>query len=135
MHQIPFYPGYYLTEDFQILGKSGRPLSQCGKHYKYVNVVTPEGNTRNGILYVHRAIALVHVPGYFEGALVDHIDRNPTNNSIENLRWVTPRENYLNRGEVRFGATMEEIDARIQRMKEEIVRLEEIRNRMQEGNA
>lgn len=28
---------------------------------------------------------------------VDHIDRNPFNNNIENLRWVTHAENMLNR--------------------------------------
>ena len=28
---------------------------------------------------------------------VDHIDQNKTNNNIENLRWVTPKQNALNR--------------------------------------
>jgi hypothetical protein len=28
--------------------------------------------------------------------MVDHIDRNRTNNSVENLRWATNRENQLN---------------------------------------
>lgn len=28
---------------------------------------------------------------------VDHIDRNPSNNRLENLRWVTPSENGLNK--------------------------------------
>lgn len=28
-----------------------------------------------------------------ETALIDHIDDDPTNNHVDNLRWVTPREN------------------------------------------
>lgn len=129
MLPIPNYPGYYLTEDFQIIGKTGRPLAQCGKVYKYVNVVTPNGNTRNGTLYVHRAIALVHVPGYFDGAVVDHIDRNPTNNSIENLRWVTHRENMWNVGPTPYTATVEDIDEKIQWHLDQIKELKEIRAR------
>ena len=33
----------------------------------------------------------------FDGAQVDHIDRNPGNNAIDNLRWVTKEENNQNR--------------------------------------
>jgi hypothetical protein len=29
--------------------------------------------------------------------MIDHIDRNRTNNNLDNLRWVTPLENTLNR--------------------------------------
>ena len=32
------------------------------------------------------------------GKETDHIDRNKTNNTISNLRWVTPSENNRNRG-------------------------------------
>lgn len=44
----------------------------------------------------HRVIAENLVDGYFEGAIVDHIDRNSENNHPSNLRWVTYPENRKN---------------------------------------
>jgi len=46
--------------------------------------------------FVHRLVAENFVPGYFQGAVVDHIDRNPNNNKATNLRWVTQKQNYHN---------------------------------------
>lgn len=42
---------------------------------------------------VHRLVALAFVPGYFEGAEVDHIDCDRANNESRNLRWVTHSDN------------------------------------------
>ena len=42
---------------------------------------------------VHRAVALAFVPGYFEGAEVNHIDENRQNNRWDNLEWVTSKQN------------------------------------------
>ena len=95
---IPGYPGYSLSADFQIIGKKGKPLAlkktQCGK-YQFCCVGVPRVSARNGTwlynttLYLHRAIAFVHVDGYFTGATVDHVDGNPLNNDPSNLEWVT----------------------------------------------
>lgn len=46
---------------------------------------------------VHRLIAEAFVPPY-HGQVVDHIDRDRKNNSIDNLRWVTHAENMANKG-------------------------------------
>ena len=35
-------------------------------------------------------------------AVVDHIDDNPANNHVDNLRWVTPKENEYNRKKHEF---------------------------------
>ena len=43
--------------------------------------------------YVHRLVALTFVEGYFEGALVNHIDSIRDNNYYLNLEWVTSQEN------------------------------------------
>ena len=46
---------------------------------------------------VHRLIALYFIPNPHNKPFVDHIDRNPLNNSINNLRWATPSENGMNK--------------------------------------
>ena len=50
---------------------------------------------------IHRLIAKTFIPNPEDKPEVDHIDRNPKNNCVKNLRWVTPLENTDNqeRGE------------------------------------
>jgi hypothetical protein len=45
------------------------------------------------IKYVHRFIAEKYIPNPDNKCCVNHIDGNPSNNSIDNLEWVTKREN------------------------------------------
>lgn len=42
---------------------------------------------------VHRAVAKAFVPGYFEGAEVNHKDENRMNNRWDNLEWVSHKDN------------------------------------------
>ena len=42
-------------------------------------------------------IAKEFVDGYFDGAVVDHIDSDPTNNHPSNLQWITQSQNTLKR--------------------------------------
>ena len=43
--------------------------------------------------YVHRLVAMAFLPNPDNLPEVDHIDANPSNNCLENLRWVTKQEN------------------------------------------
>ena len=51
--------------------------------------------TINHIL-VHRAVAELFIPNPENKPEVDHIDTNPLNNVVDNLRWVTSSENKRN---------------------------------------
>ena len=42
---------------------------------------------------VHREVAKAFVPGYFEGAEVNHKDENRMNNRWDNLEWVSHKDN------------------------------------------
>jgi len=47
---------------------------------------------------IHRLVALYFLePPDNQNNQVDHIDNNKTNNKVENLRWVTKKDNILNR--------------------------------------
>lgn len=63
-----------------------------GKPSKYFNVVLcrdGEQVTKS----IHRLVAEYFVDGYFDGAVVNHIDGNNRNNRADNLEWVTIKEN------------------------------------------
>lgn len=72
---------------------------------RYATKLAGTLDTSNGYLkcslrgisyYVHRIIWELHHGEIPSGLQIDHKDRNPTNNRIENLRLVTPSENVLN---------------------------------------
>ena len=57
-------------------------------------VLCKEGKTYSKS--VHRLVAMAFIPNPENKPVIDHIDTNPRNNHVENLRWVTQKENCLN---------------------------------------
>mgnify|MGYP000622202944 CR=1 FL=1 len=60
----------------------------------YLQVVLYKENIKKYV-YIHRIVAAAFIPNPEEKAYVNHIDGDKTNNNINNLEWVTPRENNL----------------------------------------
>lgn len=48
--------------------------------------------------HVHRLVAETFLPNRDNKSTVDHIDRNPENNRLSNLRWATQKEQIRNSG-------------------------------------
>jgi len=55
-------------------------------------------NNKQKQYYIHRLVGEHYIPNPYNYKEVDHIDRNPNNNDISNLRWCSPCMNGLNKG-------------------------------------
>ena len=59
----------------------------------YIVTLRSHGNLEKK--YVHRLVAEAFIPNPDNLESVDHIDFDRTNNCVENLRWLSPRDNVL----------------------------------------
>jgi len=94
---LPDAPGYFVSEDGNVLGKRGRVLKPGLDSYGYqqVNICGDGKKTTTG---VHRCVALAFI-GPKPSALheVAHNDGDRQNNHRSNIRWATHRENMEDR--------------------------------------
>lgn len=64
---------------------------------KGYHIVGPCKNKKNNKVGVHRLVAMAFLPNPDCKPKIDHIDRNPSNNHVSNLRWCSDGENGANR--------------------------------------
>lgn len=67
-----------------------KPYKDCSG-YLVVSIRDRKGNTYRK--KIHRLVAHAFVPNPNNYNVVNHIDENKTNNCLENLEWVTSKEN------------------------------------------
>ena len=94
---IKDYENYVIRSDgvvIKIITK--REMKSCVDNRGYLNVcLCNEGKKKTFLL--HRLLGKAFIDGEDETHnTIDHIDRNRTNNSLDNLRWATKSEQSIN---------------------------------------
>lgn len=72
--------------------KKGQIVKTFAGRYGYIGAVLKFEHKQKNFM-VHRLVAKAFVPGYFDGADVNHKDCNRQNNRADNLEWMTRRDN------------------------------------------
>lgn len=93
---IDGYPDYIVSNYGRVFNnRFGYFMTPSINSRGYLVVRLTTNKYRADTLQTHRLVAIAFVPGYFEGAEINHIDTDKTYNVADNLEWVTHRENML----------------------------------------
>jgi hypothetical protein len=94
--QIDDYPNYSVSNLGNVKNnKTNKLLSLSENGYGYIKVILYKNNTKK-TFNLHRLIGKTFMTHFDDNLEIDHIDRNKTNNCLENLRLVTRSENCKN---------------------------------------
>lgn len=84
---------YYITNDGRVYSEYlGDFLKTFYSRGGYVRVKLNYGDRSKKVM-VHRLVAMAFIPNPDNKSQVDHINCNRSDNRVENLQWVTPKEN------------------------------------------
>lgn len=90
--------GYYSInrEGLVLNNRTGKFLKPYSTYKNYL-VVDLRTDGKRKTKKIHRLIASAFIPNPDNLPMIDHLDRNRQNNSIDNLRWATLEQNNQNR--------------------------------------
>ena len=74
-----------------ITGRVLRPV--CNRKSGNYRMVVLHSNGKQHMFLVHRLVALAFIPNPNNLPTVNHKDENPSNNSVDNLEWMSRKDN------------------------------------------
>ncbi len=99
--EIRGYPNYLIYPDGRVWSKKRKIFLKVkpnrGEGYLHTKIYN--GKPKN--VKIHRLVAEHFIPNPENKPQVDHINRDPLDNRVENLQWATNGENQLNKGNMK----------------------------------
>jgi hypothetical protein len=95
--EIEGFENYLIYPDGKVWSKISEKFLVPAKNSRgYMNLGLMKESKKRKSFLVHRLIALHYIPNPHNKPFVDHINRDKTDNRIENLRWATNSQNNIN---------------------------------------
>ena len=89
-YEIKDEPNYLISKEGKVFSlTSNKILKNIKLKTGYLKVALSNRKQK----YLHRLVAETFIPNPLNLPFVNHVDENPENNSIDNLEWVTHKEN------------------------------------------
>ena len=95
---IDGYDNYLVSNFGNIKNSKTNRIMKLKNHrqgYKLISLCK-NGDVKN--FTVHRLVGMAFLENPDNKPMIDHIDNNPSNNNVKNLRWATSKDNGCNRG-------------------------------------
>ena len=95
--EIPGCSGYYVDKEGNVYSKKTGQLNKLATYYdsnnryELIKLICDNGKRKSFL--VHRIVASVFMKNPHNYSDVHHIDGNPHNNNVNNLQWVSHKEN------------------------------------------
>lgn len=82
---------YSITKDGKVYShRTNRYVKTYKSNYEYVRLYK---DSKTYHYSIHRLLAITFIPNPYNKGVVDHIDNNPFNNNLNNLQWLSQKEN------------------------------------------
>ena len=101
--EIKNHPNYLIYPDGRVWSKRNNKFLKHNTFSRYNMVMLYDDKIK--FKTVHRLVAEHYIPNPDGKSCVDHINRNKSDNRVENLRWVTSHENSQNIGKNKRNTT------------------------------
>lgn len=90
---IKGYPDYMVSDEGQVYSMKSNRLLTASKHVGDYRVVSLSRDKKKHTLLIHRLVYETFVGSVPKGMQVNHKDEDKSNNRLDNLELLTPKEN------------------------------------------